>query len=570
MFSLLKLLRPHWHWVLLAPLAMALECAMDLKLPQIMGLIIDDGIKNGSQAAVAMYGGKMMLCAVLGLLGGFGCMVFSSRAALNFGNDLRVKLFKHILTLSDAETRGFTAGSLITRVTNDVGTMQFVVVMITRMLIRSPMLLVGSVILVLRTDSKIALPLLVAAPLLAWIVTSRVKKMRPQYEIVQQRTDAVNDVMRENLAGVRVVKAFAKEEDEQARFGGANEALTDANIRSGRIMSVMGPMLSIVQHATIVAILLLASDRISIGALKIGQLSAIIQYATQLMFSLIMLSMWAMHISRAMVSARRIREVLDSAPSVVEGTRPHPPPDGSVEFRNVTFRYPGASGEPSLRDITITIPSGANVAIMGGTGSGKSTLANLIPRFHDPTDGAVFIGGINVRDYTFAALRGAIGIVPQDTSLFADTIAANIRWGYSEATDDEIKAATAAAAAHNFIMDCPDAYNASVAQGGVTLSGGQKQRVCIARALIRKPKILILDDATSAVDITTESEINAALRAFAPNMTVIRIAQRISSVRESDTIFLLDNGRLIASGNHATLLSTSPEYREICDSQNAR
>ena len=567
MLRLLKFCRPHWHWIALAPLAMLLECAMDLALPAIMGQIIDEGIKSGDRGVVLKYGGKMLLCSFLGLVGGFGCMAFSSRASMGFGNDLRIRLFRHILTLSEAETRKFTAGSLITRVTNDVGTMQSVISMMTRMFVRFPLLLAGSVVLIFRTDAKIALPLLAAAPVLAWIVSSRIKKMRPQFEAVQQKTDAVNDVMRENLAGIRVVKAFAKERDEQARFGGANEALTDAHIKSGRIMAALGPALSITQHATIIVILLFAADRISIGAVKTGQVAAIIQYATQVMLSFIMLSMHAMHVSRAIVSARRINEVLDAKPSVVPGERGRAPSSGSVAFRGVSFRYPGASGEPSLRDVTLDIPAGASVAIMGGTGSGKSTLANLIPRFHDPTGGAIIIGGADARDYTFEALRGAIGVVPQDTSLFADTIAANIRWGKSGATDNEVGAAAKTAAAHDFIMECQGGYDASVAQGGVTLSGGQKQRICIARALLRKPRILILDDATSSVDITTEAQINAALRAHAPGMTTIRIAQRISSVRDADTIFLLDNGRLIAQGTHAELLAGSAEYREICDSQ---
>ncbi len=569
MTKIFSLLKPYWAWLILAPLAMTLEVSMDLMQPALMSRIIDRGIATGSQQAITEYGGKMLLCAFFGLIGGFGCTFFSSRAALSFGNDLRRLLFRHIQSFSFAETDKFTTGSLVTRLTNDVQVMQYVVIMFTRMLIRSPLLLVGSVVLVITTNPKIAIPLLLAAPVLSSIVVWKIRRMRLQFERMQKCVDDVNSVMQENLMGIRVVKTFVNEDDERTRFDDANLRLTETSIATGKIMITLGPWLSIVQHATIIIILFVAARDIDLRLIKIGQVAAILNYAMQVMMALIMMSFQTMHFSRALVSAKRIKEVLDIAPSITNGLHTTPPDDGSVEFKAVSFKYPAASGVPIVRDISLAIAHGESIAFMGATGAGKTSLVNLIPRFYDATSGEVFVGGVPVRDYALHALRSSIGIVMQDTSLFSGGIAENIRWGRDDAADEEVMNVAKIAQAHDFIMAFPEGYATHVAQGGVTLSGGQRQRIAIARALLRNPKILILDDSTSAVDVTTEAEIQNALRSRMTDMTVIKIAQRVSSVLDADRIVLLDDGVILAVGNHEALLRSSPEYREICDSQNA-
>ena len=564
-----RLLRPHWIWLVLAPAAMTLEVSMDLMQPKLMSRIVDEGVAAGDQAALWHYGLRMLLYAGIGLLGGYGCALFSSRAALGFGDDLRRRLFRHIQQFSFAETDRFTTGSLVTRLTNDVNVMQHVVIMITRMLIRSPLLLLGSVYLVLTTNPRIAVPLLLAAPVLSGLVAWKIRKMRPQFEQMQKRIDDVNIVMQENLTGIRVVKAFANEDHERRRFDDANARLTDTSIATGKIMVTLGPWLGFAQHLTTVAILFVAARDVDRRLISIGEVAAILNYATQVMMSLIMMSFHVMHFSRALVSARRIAEVLDTAPSIRGGGVHTPPQDGSVEFRDAAFRYPGAAGDPVLHGVSLAIRDGEHLAVMGATGAGKTSLANLVPRFYDATAGEVHVGGRDVREYALDALRGAIGIVMQDTRLFSGTIAENIRWGDEHASDEAVRHAARLAGADGFIEAFKDGYDTELAQGGVTLSGGQKQRIAIARALLRKPRVLILDDSTSAVDVLTEGRIQDALRAEMKGMTVVKIAQRVSSVVDADRIVLLENGRIAAIGPHAELLVTSPAYREICDSQNA-
>ncbi len=569
MDKIFSLLKPYWVWLLLAPLAMALEVSMDLMQPALMSRIIDTGIATGSQKAISEYGGKMLLCAFFGLIGGFGCTFFSSRAAQSFGNDLRRLLFHHIQKFSFSETDKFTTGSLVTRLTNDVQAMQYVVTMFTHMVIRSPLLLAGSVVLIVTTNSRIAIPLLLAAPVLSAIVVWKVRCVRPQFEQMQKRVDDVNSVMQENLTGIRVVKAFANEDDERTRFDEANLRLTETSIKTGRIMITLGPWLSVVQHATVIIIMFMAAHAIDLRLIQIGQVAAILNYATQVMMALVMLNFQMMHYSRAVVSAKRIQEVLDTAPSIINGHHTTSPAEGTIEFKAVSFKYPAASGVPALRNISLKIAHGESIAFMGVTGAGKTSLVNLIPRFYDATSGDVLVGGVPVRDYTLYALRRSIGIVMQNTTLFSGGIAENIRWGRHDATNAEVENVAKIAQAHDFITTFPEGYHTNVAQGGVTLSGGQRQRISIARALLGNPKILILDDSTSAVDVTTEAKIQDALRSVMADMTVIKIAQRISSVLDSDRIVLLDDGVIVAIGNHEELLRSSPEYREICDSQNA-
>ena len=540
---------------------------MDLMQPAMMSRIIDEGIQAGDQAAILAVGGRMVLFALLGLLGGCACTYCSARAALNFGIDLRKALFGRVLGLSFADSDRFTTGSLVTRTVNDVRVMQSVVVMITRFLVRAPLMLVGSIVLVCITDARVSLPILAAAPILAWMVVSRVRQMRPMFGKMQTRIDDVNAVMQENLAGIRVVKSFTAEERELARFRVANEGLCETGLETGRIMVGFRPLISIVQQGAVIAILFLAARDASRQLLLVGQIVAIVNYATQVMMALVMVSFQLMHFSRAQVSAQRINEVLDSVPTVTEGDWREPPPDGGISFRGVSFAYPGASDPPALSDIDLDIAPGAHVAVLGSTGAGKTTLLHLVPRFHDASGGTVLVGGRDVREYAFDALRGSIGLVMQDIRLFSGTIAENLRWGRPDASDEEIERAARIAQAHEFIARLPQGYDTPVAEGGITLSGGQRQRIAIARALVRRPKILLFDDCTSALDTVTERRLLDAMRRELRGVTVVRIAQRVSSVTDADRIVVLDNGRVVGNAPHAALVRDCPTYREILESQ---
>lgn len=548
---------------------MVLEISMDLMQPKLMSQIVDEGVTLSNQDAIRRYGVRMLIFAIIGLFAGFASSACSSRAALSFGNDMRRSLFRHIQRLSFAETDKFTTGSLVTRLTRDITILQHGLIMITRMLFRTPIVLLGSIYLVMVTNPSISIPLLAAAPVLSAIVVWRIKITRPLYKQIQTRLDDVNIVMQENLTGIRVVKAFASEPHERERFDGANERLTETSVKTGKIMVALGPWLSFVQYLTVIAIVFISARDINRGLIKIGEVSAIINYATQVMMSLITLSTQIMHFTRAMVSSQRINEVFDTAPSITSGPIDEPPPDGAIEFRNVSFKYPAAAGDPVLRNIALSIRSGEHIAIMGSTGAGKTSLVNLLPRFYDPTEGEVFVGGMDVRKYSLDALRNSMGIVMQETRLFFGNIAENIRWGNENATDEEVEHAARIAGATKFIDQFPHGYETKIAQGGVTLSGGQKQRLSIARAILKKPKILILDDSTSAVDVITEAKIQSALRGEMEGMTVIKIAQRVSSVMDADRIVLIEDGIITGIGPHEELKRTSAAYRDICDSQDS-
>ena len=564
---LFRHLAPYWFWLALAPAAMLLETAMDLMQPALMTDIVDVGVKELRPEVVRAAGWRMLLCAALGALGGMACTFVSGRAATGFGNDLRKALFARIQRLSFSQTDRFTAGSLTTRLTNDVTTMQFVVVMLTRMLLRSPFLLVGSVVLVLRTDWRLALPLVLSAPPLAWIVAHWMRRMMPLFAAGQKRTDELASAMQETLEGIRVVKAFAAEDRVFGRFAERNDALAETALRSGLLGATLGPALQFVQQLALVAIVFLAAREADAGLVKVGQIAAIVNYATQVMMSLVMLSFQSMHFSRAMIGARRLAEVIGSEPEIRDGPRPDPPLDASVELRGVSFSYPGAAGEPVLRGIDLRVEPGERVAIVGGTGSGKTTLLSLLPRFYDVSGGEVLVGGLDVRSYRLDALRGSMGIVMQNPRLFSGTVAENVRWGRPDATDAEVRRALRAAQAEAFVLEMPAGPETPIAQGGTTLSGGQRQRLAIARAILRRPRILLLDDATSAVDPATERALRAALRSEMAGTTVLTVAQRIDSIRDADRIVVLDRGAVAGVGTHEALLATCPTYREIVDSQ---
>lgn len=567
MLKIFKFLKPYKFMLLLAPLFMILEVSMDLLQPALMSKIIDEGIANGNPQIVVAYGGKMLLFAFLGLVGGIGCTYFSARVGLNFAIDLRLALFDKIQSFSTTETDHFTAGSLVTRIVNDVRVMQHIVIMITRMLIRSPLMLIGSIILVFVTDPKMSVPILLAAPILAWLVVSRIKRMRPKFKEMQECIDTVNSTLQEDLTGIRVIKTFIAEETEHKKFEKANNELADVGIETGRIMITLGPLLAVVQQIAIFIIILIAVRDASLEVLKIGEIVAVINYATQVMGSLVMVSFHLMHFSRAQVSAERINEVLEQPIKLQEGNIDSPPLTGDIRFDKVSFTYPNASGLPALINADIELKAGGHYAIVGSTGSGKTTIVNLIPRFYDASEGSIYIDNRDVKSYTFNALRDSIAYVMQDITLFAGSIAENIRWGKPDATDAEVKHAAELAEADGFISALENGYNSELAQGGVTLSGGQRQRVAIARALIKRAPILIMDDSLSALDTATTRKILNNLKKEIKNTTFITVAQRISAVLDADQIIVMDNGKISDVGTHKELLENSIIYREIFESQ---
>lgn len=567
MIKLLRFLKPYTIWVVLAPAAMVVEVLMDLLQPSMMGRIIDRGVTQTNTSEILSAGAIMMVFAFAGLAGGICCTYFSSRASLGMGLDLRRALFDKVVSMSFAETDKFTAGSLITRMVNDVRVMQMVVTMITRKLVRAPLMLAGSVVIVLSCDPHIAVPLLAAAPVLTLLVLKCVFKMRRYFGEMQKRIDDVNTIMGENLSGIRVVKSYNMQDSECKRFSIANAGLAETGIATGRIMIFLGPSLAFVQHMASIGILLIAARDVNERLIKIGEVVAVTQYATQVMMSLVMISFDIMHLSRAQVAAERITDILSSENPIKSGDVDEPACDGSVCFESVGFSYPGASGEPVLSDISFSLKPGGTYAFIGATGSGKSTLVSLIPRFYDATAGRITIGGRDIREYTLRALRSAIGTVMQNPKLLSGTIASNIRVGKEDAAEDEVRQAAEESCASGFIESLPDGYDTPVAQDGTTLSGGQRQRIAIARSIISRPEILILDDATSALDSITEKAVLRAVRAGNPKATIIIVAQRISTVKNADCIFVMEQGRICARGTHNALSESCSAYREILDSQ---
>lgn len=567
-------LRPYWRWALLAPVLMALEVSMDLMVPRLIQRIIDQGITPMDLTVVRNSGLLMVLVAVVGMIGGVGCTIYAVLAAQYFGADLRQTLFGKVQTFAFANLDQLETGGLITRLTNDVTQVQEVVMILLRIMVRSPLLMVGSVIMAFLTSPRLALLFVVLVPVVVVVLRWVIGRAYPLYSRVQARLDAINTVMQENLAGVRVVKAFAREPYEVARFGGANDAFMLTNIRAVRTVAVTMPAMMLALNGGIVAALWVGGVQVNAGGMQVGQVVAFINYLMQALMSLMMVSMLVMRVSRAEASAQRIDEVLSSVPAVLPPAQAARVPAlrGRVEFDHVSFGYGAAeetTGEhtPVLVDVSFVAEPGETVAILGATGSGKSTLIHLVPRFYDVTGGAVRIDGVDVRDLDEETLRRTVAVALQEAILFSGTIRDNIRYGRPEASDDEVMAAAQHAQADAFIRGLPGGYDALVGQRGVNLSGGQKQRLAIARALLMQPAVLVLDDSTSAVDVATEAKIQAALASMRRRSTVLIVAQRISTVLNADKILVLEKGRIAAQGTHAELLATSPIYREIYESQ---
>ncbi|OXM83581.1 ABC transporter ATP-binding protein [Paenibacillus rigui] len=568
MWKLRGYLKPYWKASLLAPLFMLLEVYMDLLQPKLMASIINEGVLRGDLPHIQQTGLAMIGIALIGLLGGIGCTIYSSIASQCFGADLRKDLFQKVQSFSFRNLDRIPAGSLITRLTNDIVQLQNMVQMTLRILIRSPFLALGSLIMAVTISPRLALVLAIVLPILFLVLYVLIRFAFPLFSMVQNKLDQVNTVLQENLTGIRVVKAFVRSRFENKRFQAANQDYMDIALRASRVVSINMPVMMLILNLSIVAVLWFGGHHVWEGSMPVGDLVAFINYVTQVLMSFSMVGMILMNVSRAKVSADRVNEVLRTESEITD--RPQASDaairQGRVTFDRVSFAYPNQQ-ELALRDISFTAEPGRTVAILGATGSGKSSLVHLIPRLYDTTGGQVLIDGTDVRDIQLQHLRTHVGMVLQESFLFTGTIRDNIRFGRPDATDAEVKAAAQAAQAHEFIARMPGGYDTLLGQRGVNLSGGQKQRISIARALLVRPAILILDDSTSAVDLGTESRIQRALRELMRTSTCFLIAQRISSVLDADKILVLDEGRIVAEGTHAELYRSSAVYQDIYRSQ---
>ncbi|MCL2093165.1 MAG: ABC transporter ATP-binding protein/permease [Treponema sp.] len=565
--KLSSFLKPYRLFVILAPLMMALEVFMDLLQPAFMATVVNDGILGGNMEVILQTSLKMFGAALIGMAGGFGCTIFATISAMNYGADLRGALFRKTGEFSFSEIDSFSTGSLVTRLTNDVTQLQNLVAIALRMFVRSPLLCFGGIFMALSISFRYGFILLVSIPILFLIIALVYKKITPLFSAMQKKLDRLNAILQENLAGVRVIKAFVRGEHEKRRFNEANDDLTNTSLAAMRIIAIVQPVMMIVMNAVVIAVIYIGGFQIQALEMRVGDVMAGISYMTQILMSFMMLGMAFAMISRAKVSAGRVREVLETDASIKDGPINEEIKRGEIVFEDVFFSYAGGSGDPVLKNLSLRIEAGEHVGILGSTGAGKSSLVGLISRFYDTTGGRVLVDGIDVRDYTLSSLRSQIGVVLQEAVLFSGSIAENIAWGKTDAGDDELKAAAQAAQADDFISAMDEGYDSVLSQGGLTLSGGQKQRTSIARALVKKPKILIMDDSTSALDLGTERRLNDAIAASYTQGTRVTIAQRISSVMNTDRIYVMNDGEIAAAGTHDELLRGSEIYRDIFESQ---
>ena len=555
---------------LLSPILIILEVICELLLPLDMAEIVDVAIPAGDVGQIFRLGAQMLLLAGAAMACGVGSAKYATFASQGFGGNLRQCLFNKIQDFSFADIDRFSSASLITRMTNDVNAMTMMLAMGLRMLVRAPVMLAAAMSIALALNARLALVLLVVIPIMVGVIAVLMKVCTKLFEVMQKRIDGLNNVLQENLIGVRVVKAFVREDHERRKFNRSSDALMQAGLDVGMKIIAIMPVMMLALNGATVAVLYFGGKMVMQAEFELGDLQAFISYISQILMSVMMVAMSLLQLSRAQACARRISEVLETEPSVQDRAEPAalPAPKGRVEFRDVSFKYVASgTGDDVLSHISFTVEPGKFVAIVGGTGTGKSSLVNLIPRFYDVTGGCVLVDGVDVRDYPLEELRGRIGMVLQSNILFTGTIRENLMWGRPDATEEEMLQAARDAQAYEFIMALPDGFDTQLTQGGSNVSGGQKQRLCIARAMLRKPSILILDDSTSAVDSATEAAIRESFAKNLKDSTVIIIAQRISSVRYADEILILDDDHIAGRGTHEELLRTNAIYQEIYKSQ---
>ncbi len=586
-------LKPYAFLAIISPLLMIGEVFADLCLPRLMTVIVDCGIigqgdvsgsalasfvmrmlygvgEYSSMQVIITFGVLMLLVVLVGGFFGVMCAYTAARASQGLGHDLRRDAYRRVMSLSIEQTDRFTTGSLVTRMTNDITMIVDFSEMLLRMLVRAPMFFVGGLFMLLSLNVRFGFVMLCSLPLMALTLFFVLRRAIPLFGTVQKKLDRVNSVVQENVTGARVIKAYVREEHESERFRVANEDLKNTNLRVMRLMTMMHPVLMVVMNAAIIAIIYLGGweiENVGGSGMTAGSVMAAITYVTQVLISIMMVTMMFQSVSRAMASARRVGEVLDTEPVIRSGDAVGEEAEIAVSLRGVGFRYPEATGKPVLHDVNLDVRRGETVAIIGSTGAGKTSLVNLIPRFYDATEGDVFVDGVNVKDYDLEVLRHKISFVMQKSQLFSGTIRDNILVGNPSADDEEIKTAASIAQAEEFVGSFTEGYDTFIAEKGASLSGGQKQRMSIARALVRKPEILILDDSTSALDLATEAKLRSALREHLGDTTVIMIAQRIASVRHADRIAVLENGTIRDCAPHDVLMETSETYRDIYQSQ---
>lgn len=569
----LKYIKPYWYAFILGPILMITEVVGEVILPAYMAKIINIGAANRDVPYIVGTGITMIIIAFVMMAGGIGGAWFASKASISFGADLRNDCFKKVQKFSFTNIDTFSTGSLVTRLTNDITQVQNLIMMALRMMLRAPGMLIGAIIMAFSMNAGLARIFLVIMPVMIVVITIIMRTAFPRFTMMQKKLDKVNSNIQETLQNVRVIKSFVRGEYEEERFSRSNEDLKDSSLRAFKVVIFQMPLMAFIMNATTLLVVWMGGKQVLVGDMPVGSLTAFTTYIVQVLMSLMMLAMVLLQSSRAIASAKRINEVLDTEIDLTDdraGKKDALVQKGRIEFRGVSFRYYKESQEKVLDDINLTIEPGQTVGIIGSTGCGKTTLVSMIPRLYDADEGSVLVDGVDVRDYSLKNLRNGVGMVLQKNVLFSGTIEENLMWGDEDASEEEVIKASEAAQAAAFLQTFPDGWQTQLGQGGVNVSGGQKQRLCIARALLKKPRILILDDSTSAVDTATEAKIRESFTGTLKETTKLIIAQRITSVMEADQIVVMDEGKIVGLGRHQELLADCSAYQEIYYSQMER